>query len=122
MPRHTTTVSRLKLSLILITGSIFGADSSTVAVTVSPATAVFLLTDTKTQGNWKGGYGLDGYLIEADSNNPPLYAAVNFGSASVYTWGASTGDPRALLKGSSTTDHIASVWYSNYTIDVNISD
>src|ERR1019366_10029688 len=35
------------------------------------ASAVFQRLDTATQGNWKGAYGVDGYLIANDSKLPP---------------------------------------------------
>jgi hypothetical protein len=80
--------------------------------------------DNTTEGTWKGVYGKDGYVIANDSNSPPGYAAVSANGASVYTWYPSTTDPRALQKGSSTTDRIASTYYSGsgFTFDVNLTD
>jgi hypothetical protein len=85
--------------------------------------AAFVGTNTAAQGNWKGVFGLDGYLIANDSNNPAGYAAVAFNGAGVYTWAASSSDARAPLKGASSVDRIASAWYSGaFTIDLNLID
>lgn len=79
--------------------------------------------DSTTQGNWKGHYGADGYLIANDSNNPPSYATVDINGASLWTWATATTDPRALLRGASPTNRIASTYYSasSFTFDVNIT-
>ena len=88
------------------------------------ASVVFLGTDTATQGNWKGVYGQNGAIIANDSNTTPSYATVSFPSAITYTWNASTTDQRALLKGASLTDRIASTYYATagFTIDLNLTD
>ncbi|HEY3940629.1 MAG TPA: LamG-like jellyroll fold domain-containing protein [Bryobacteraceae bacterium] len=103
------------------------ATSSAAMVTVANGTArsaAFVKFDTATQGTWKGAYGGDGYLIANDSSNLPGYATVNASGASLYTWLGSTSDPRALQKGSSLTDRIASTYYSGttFTYDVNLTD
>ncbi len=83
--------------------------------------------DTSTQGNWKGVYGTDGYIIANDSNKPPAYLTVPSGDpftgASTYTWVASTTEGRALQKGSA-ADRIASTFYArdSFTIDLPFSD
>jgi hypothetical protein len=103
--------------------------SNPVTVNVSngpppPPSAVFLTTDTKTQGNWKGVYGSDGYIIANDSNVVPAYATLTPAGATPYTWLASTPDVRALIKGNSTTDRIASTFYTStsYSFDINFND
>ena len=105
------------------------ASSAAVPVTVASqgtARSSFLGFDTTTQGNWKGAYGQNGYYIPNDSASPPSYGTVTPVGASLYTWFASTTDPRALLKGNSTTDRIASTYYtgssSTFSFDVNLSD
>ena len=89
-----------------------------------PATAAFLKLDLATQGGWKAAYGQEGYVVANDSNNPPFYGTVNFLDASTYTWSLSTTDPRALLKGGSASDRIASTYFgaSSFSIDVNLTD
>src|ERR1700690_383996 len=86
--------------------------------------ATFISTDTATSGNWKGVYGQDGYVIPGDSNVLPGYDSTLTTTGTSYTWFASSADPRALLKGASLTDRIASAYYDNnsFTIDVNLSD
>jgi hypothetical protein len=85
---------------------------------------VFVKFDAATQGTWKGAYGQDGELIANDTNHVPAYAAVTPDAASLWTWAASTTDPRALQKGASATDRIASTYYSAavFSFDVNLSD
>jgi hypothetical protein len=85
---------------------------------------VFVKFDAATQGTWKGAYGQDGELIANDANHVPAYAAANPGAASLWTWAASTTDPRALQKSASATDRIASTYYSATlsSFDVNLSD
>jgi subtilisin-like proprotein convertase family protein len=103
--------------------------SASIAVTLSngtggAASATFQKADTATLGNWKGAYGTDGSLIPSDSSHIPGYATVSVNNALLYTWTGSTADTRALLKYASTTDRLASTYYSfsSFTIDVNFTD
>jgi hypothetical protein len=104
--------------------------SAGVSVTVSNSTpppsgsAVFLRTDTATQGNWKGAYGADGSLIANDSSHVPSYATVGLGNALQWTWAASTADARALTRYSPATGRIASAYYNtpSFAYDVNFTD
>ncbi len=98
--------------------------SNIVAPNPPSASALFVKSDTVTQGNWKGKFGQDGFFIANDSTNPASYASVNFSGSSLYTWAASTTDSRALFKGASTSDRIASTFYASagFTIDVNLTD
>jgi hypothetical protein len=104
--------------------------SAGVAVTVSNSTpppsgsAVFLRTDTATQGNWKSSYGAEGSLIANDSSHVPSYATVGLGNALQWTWAASTTDVRALTRYSPATGRIASAYYNtpSFTYDVNFTD
>ncbi len=101
-----------------------GFNVTTMKVANAPgATAAFLKTDTKTQGNWKGTYGSDGFMIAADATKQP-----NYGKASLTTWtfpwSGSTSDVRGLQKAEG-TDRVAGQWGSNdptYDIDCNLSD
>ena len=88
------------------------------------ASAVFIKTDTTTEGSWNGAYGIDGEAIEADSTNYPAYAQVTLAGNATYTWASSTPDNRALQKYASTTDRLAACWYSgsNFTMDINLTD
>ena len=62
----------------------------------STTTAIFLKTDTTTQGNWIGTYGTQGYDVIGNATSLPSYATVTPSGQSTYTWAASTTDPRAL--------------------------
>ncbi|HLG98152.1 MAG TPA: N,N-dimethylformamidase beta subunit family domain-containing protein [Bryobacteraceae bacterium] len=86
--------------------------------------AQYVTTDTVTEGNWKGVYGSNGYIIASDSTNPPAYAAFTPTIATAYIWAASTNDARALLKSASPTDRIASTFYgaSMLSVDINLTD
>jgi len=87
-----------------------------------PATATFQTLDTGTLGNWPGIYGQDGYIIANSPSSPPSYATVSFSGSNTWTWVASTSQPSALLKSPSTTDRIASTYYSgSFTIDLTLT-
>ncbi|MGO9991029.1 MAG: M12 family metallopeptidase [Steroidobacteraceae bacterium] len=101
--------------------------SFTVGVTAPSgdgAAATFVGKDTSTQGTWTGSYGSDGYLIANDATNSPSYAAVTLSGDSLYTWTASTTDPRALQTTSGSSARIASTFYSftTYAVNVNVTD
>jgi hypothetical protein len=124
----TTTASAGAHLLTAVAANSSGQKTTSAALSVSVGTAAsqavaFVKLDTLTQGNWKGVYGQTGYLIANDSNSPGS-ALIGTASASSYTWSASSTDPRSLLKGASSTDRIASTFYSNssFTFDVNLTD
>ncbi len=107
----------------VLSGLFFG-NSGTGSPNSPLTSAIFVSADTTTKGNWKGAYGSAGSVIANDSTNAPSYATTNFSGASGYTWAASTTDGRALIKGASTTDRVASTYYSpsGFTIDLNLTD
>ena len=87
-----------------------------------PATAVFVKTDTVTEGNWKGVYGTDGFNVINDSNNYPAYADVLV-SGTAFNWAAATTDMRALQVAANSTNRIAAAVYgSSLTVDCNLTD
>lgn len=88
----------------------------------TPTTASFVGTDTATQGNWVGHYGIDGQDIAGSVNNPPGYATISLPTASTYVW--TTGsDPRFLKEPAPSTTSIASAFYGNwFTVNVNATD
>jgi hypothetical protein len=104
------------------------SESVPVTITIAAPTtsAIFVKSDLVTQGNWKGVYGADGFIIPNDSNLPPGYATVSSNGATPYTWNISSGDVRALQKGSNVvTERIASTFYSNansFSFDINMTD
>ena len=101
----------------------------TVALLLAPAlarasTAGFVGFDNFTGGSWKGVYGSDGYQVVNDSQNLPSYATVTPAAVSLYTWAASTSDPRGAQKAASPTDRIAACWFAStsFSLSVTISD
>jgi hypothetical protein len=102
----------------LVNGLLFGP-GSTIAPPPS-GTAAFVKTDTTTAGSWKGVYGADGYNILNDTVSYPAYVSVAASGNAIYTWAASTSDTRALQKASSTTDRLASCWYSSGTVSIDL--
>jgi len=90
---------------------------------IVPGTAVFLKSDSVTQGNWKGVYGSNGYNIVGDTFNYPAYVTVT-PVANLAFWTGSTSDVRALQQAASPTGRIAGAWYYNpgFTIDLNFND
>lgn len=74
---------RYQVSIVNAVGE--GPMSSAVSVIPQEAAAEFVGIDEKTQGNWKGKYGRDGFYIVGDwesENNPnqPDYLRINGGS------------------------------------------
>ena len=115
---------------VIITASYNGAAVQAPALTVNPVAGVppgpggsasFVKSDTATAGWWRTAYGADGYNVINDSVNYPSYVTVTPAANLSYVWAGSTADPRALQKGSSSTDRIAACWYngSSFSIDLN---
>ncbi len=103
--------------------------SNPVTVNVSngpppPPSAVFLKTDAKTQGNWPGVYGSDGYIIPNDASNVPGYATLTSTGASTYTWLNPSTDVRAPFTGPTATTRIASAFdtTTSFSFNVNFND
>jgi len=95
--------------------------TATVNLSVA-AVANFVGTDTSTQGNWHGMYGVDGYSVVNDSQIIPAYASFAVQNQTNYTWNPDPTDVRALQTGSD-SGRIASAWYSaNFSFDINITD
>ncbi|MCU1337781.1 MAG: hypothetical protein JWO19_3362 [Bryobacterales bacterium] len=87
-------------------------------------TAVFVKTDTVTQGTWKGVYGVHGYNVIEDTLSYPSYVTVTPVGKSSYIWTNSTSDVRGLQKPASPADRIAATWFTSgsFTIDLNFND
>ncbi|WP_165229491.1 PKD domain-containing protein [Aquisphaera insulae] len=102
----------------------YGDGTSFSGKTVSGNAATYIGTDTATQGNWKGVYGLAGYNVLGDASSYPSYAAVTPSGQWSYTWASSTTDVRALQKtAAGSTTRVAACWYgSSFTVDVNLTD
>jgi hypothetical protein len=108
--------------------NIAGTNTQNFTLTVNVAsagpTASFVGSDTTTQGSWQGKYGADGYSIANTTYQVlPGYATFTPQSESLYTWTASTTDPRALaIPGGS--GGVASCWYNaaSFSFNVNVTD
>ena len=101
-----------------------GSASGTFAI-INPQlnSAIFVGTDSTTQGNWHGVYGTDGYSIPNESQSLPAYASFAVQNQNNYTWASGETNPRDLQTGSGSA-RIASCWYASptFTFDVNITD
>jgi hypothetical protein len=117
---------------VTITATYNGASVVSSPLTVMPvlppvaggASAAFVRTDTATLGTWKGVYGADGLSLVGDATSYPSYVTATAAGYSLYTWAASTTDPRGLQKSASATDRVAACWYSSgyFTIDLSFHD
>lgn len=105
--------------------SAFSNEASVTTASPNPvaAGAAFVRTDASTQGNWRGVYGKDGYVICGNVSSLPGYALMTPSGKADYEWSDSTTEARALQKPSG-TGRIASCWYSTtgYTVDLNFTD
>jgi subtilisin family serine protease/NADPH-dependent ferric siderophore reductase len=83
--------------------------------------AIFVSTDTTTQGNWIGAHGPDGYSLVSDATSLPAYAAAS-STGTQFTWASSTSDVRALLRAGGSSGRVAAAWYSatSFDLDVNV--
>ena len=107
----------------ITSGSIDAIQLSAPTATAPTATASFLGVDTTTQGNWRGVYGRDGYVVVADASALPSYATVLPMNHRVWTWDAAPTSTRALQRAGG-AGRIAATWYSRqgFAVEVNLSD
>jgi hypothetical protein len=92
------------------------------ATPIPSTSASFLTTDTATQGTWKQTYGSEGYSVIGDTQSLPSYAQITPANNSSFTWAPSTTELRALQKGGTATDRIASAWYNSNAFTLTLSD
>jgi hypothetical protein len=81
--------------------------------------------DTTTIGAWTGFYGGDGQIIANDAAaSAPGYATVSLTGDKLWTWAATTSDPRALETASGSSTLLASAYYSatSFNINLNLTD
>ena len=95
-------------------------EASATPAAPTGATAIFVRTDTTTQGSWKGVYGTQGYNVIADSVSYPTYATVSTSGTSSYTWSSSTSQTQALQYVNS-SDRLAACWYNSTGFDLNVA-
>jgi len=93
------------------------------------AGAELVSTDTTTQGNWKGNYGVDGFGIADDpsANNPtlPSYASFYVYEGDSYTWSYNTSLAPALeVTAAGSTKRMAAAWFwpTSFKIDLAMKD
>src|SRR5579871_6722017 len=112
--------NRRLFSIALISGLLFLA----LASPGRASTATFLPLDTTTTGNWVGVYGHDGFIIPNDASSPPAYATVTSSGATAYTWANPSSDPRALLLNPTSSQRIASTFYTGTSMSfgINLTD
>ncbi len=129
MQSSSTVASGDVISESPVAGTMVAAGSAVNLVVSSGAasggaSATYTGLDTTTQGTWTGKYGADGYLIASDATNPPAYASVSLTGDTLYTFAASTTDPRALQVSSGSSSRTATVYYSatSFNINVNLTD
>jgi hypothetical protein len=106
-------------------GSISSVLTETVNSTSSGGnSAVFVTTDTATQGSWKGVYGANGYNVIDNAISYPGYVTVTPINQLNYIWASNTSDVRGLQVAGSGTGRIAATWYtsSSFTIDLVFND
>jgi hypothetical protein len=110
----------------LVESSVASAAFRLNATSGAEAQILFIRTDNTTQGNWKGVYGADGYVIVGDPSGSgylPGYIDLVPSPAASYIWSDTTTDPRALQETHSST-RVAGCWYdsSSFNLDVNFND
>jgi hypothetical protein len=115
---------KTKTSLLLIFLASFVSGLIAAAPVAASGQATFIRTDTTTQGNWQGAYGLDGYVMAGiNTNKTAGYAAFTPENNANWTWTSNGTEVRDLQVPSSSVRQ-ASCWYSSgsYFLDVNITD
>jgi hypothetical protein len=91
-----------------------GYTTATVCITVYG-------TDTKTQGNWQGAYGVAGEnIVGSSAANYPAYAQVSVTGNTTNIWAASTKSVNALQQPGG-SGRIAADWQSNTSFTINVS-
>jgi ELWxxDGT repeat protein len=93
---------------------------------VLKATAAFTGVDARTQGNWAGVYGAQGYeVVGGDMGLPPYASVTPSAGTQGYEWGSANGDLRELQVGPGSASRVAACFYSNapeFSLDVNLAD
>ncbi len=113
---------------VVANGKVFVATDGEIDVygLLNPlATAVFLGTDSTTQGNWSGKYGTAGYNVINSGSSYPSSVIVTPSNELSYTWSTTTTSMQALEDAPGTgTGRIAACWYSgtSFTVDLNFTD
>ena len=97
--------------------------SGTPVPPVTPVAAEFVRSDRETQGNWRGIYGRDGYLLSDQEASIPDYAEADIRDPALLVWENATTDPRALQRGQEDS-RFAWAWTAEqgFILDLNLTD
>ena len=113
----------------VLSGLFFGGEVPPLPPTPDPtSTAEFVKTDSTTQGDWKGVYGVNGFDICQDPsiNNPsiPAYATLDLENAKNIIWNTLPYEWRALQTAAvGSTKRIAAAWYGNaLSLNLGLND
>jgi hypothetical protein len=127
---NTSSTGTFQITAVAMDNS--GATTTSAPLTISitspppPAstTVSFIRRDTGTGGNWLGLYGSQGYSLANDAASIPGFVQLGTSNASLWTWAASTTDPRGLQRPAPATDRMIGTWFDNgaFTIDLNLTD
>lgn len=104
-------------------GAEFFTESVKLQIKLPPTRVKFLGEDSTTQGNWKGHYGGEGFIIPRHQTNLPRYVQGNFSLSKEYIWTDRTADKRVLLRNDS-EERIASFWslHRRQEIELSLTD
>jgi hypothetical protein len=85
--------------------------------------AVFIATDSSTEGSWRNTYGDSGFMVIQDWTDLPSYASVSVSGQSSHIWAYTVTNTPAVQKFSS-EGRIASCWYAgeSFEIEINLTD
>ena len=116
----TITVTRLSGPDAVVSGLFFDPPSISSS-TVNTATASIVKQDPKTEGTWHSVYGSQGWGVASVGRNFPSDDLQVLGST-LYTWAATTADPRAPQTASTT--RAAAAWESatSFVVELEIPD
>lgn len=117
-------VSAIQTVVVTATSQADAAAKGTAAITLMPPVqagqAQFSALDATTQGDWKGRYGTDGYIVVNDAVSNPAYVVPAPSGNLSHTWAAATADGRALAKAGAAAGRIAAVWYTSGQMTVDL--
>jgi hypothetical protein len=112
------------MTLAVISVPVLASSSQELStVQQSPPSAVFVQTDSATQGKWQRLYGSAGFAIANHAEKLPAFARVSLpGEKNTSTWADPVDESRALQRADN-KGRIATTWYgfSPFTIDLMLS-
>ena len=122
-PDSTLTGTTATASYVRLTTWGAASTPATITITLPAASAEFLSTDTKTQGDWLPVYGIEGYAIAGDQTSNPSYVTPSLAGPPPVTTFTNTS-AEALVKASAPGSRVAAAWSapSPIAIDLNCDD